>query len=90
MDLSKIKKIVLEEGRVVIIDGDDALVVMSFEDYKKVKSSSIKDSFAPKVEASETKVIPAEIDKQEAQELNIKPEAPEEAKSELTLDDLPF
>ncbi len=80
MDLSNIKKIVLEEGRVVIIDGDDALVVMSFDEYRKTK-------VLPKVEIQETKVIPADIPQQQAK---AEAESPSEIKSELTLDDLPF
>jgi len=86
MDLSKIKKIVLEEGRVVIIDGEDALVVVSFEEYKKLKNLPAQSSALPKVEAQETKVIPAD----DKPETNEEPESPEETKSELTLDDLPF
>ncbi len=80
MDLSKIKKIVLEEGKVVIIDGEDALVVMNFDEYKKSKSLPKISAVLPNVEAPEAKVVEADIAQISQQEV----------KSELTLDDLPF
>jgi len=80
MDLSKIKKIVLEEGKVVIVDNDDALVIMSFEEYKKIKN-------LPKQETQEPKVIPADVEQKETKDTT---ETPEKVNSELTLDDLPF
>jgi len=80
MDLSKIKKIVLEEGKVIIVDNDDALVIMSFDEYKKIKN-------LPKQDNQEPKVIPADVEQKETKDT---PEAPEKVNSELTLDDLPF
>jgi len=78
MNLSNIKKIVLEEGKVVIIDGEDALVVMNFDEYKKIKGlprEERKVELAKPVIELAQPVILAE---------------PEKPLTELTLDDLPF
>ncbi|MDD4989905.1 MAG: hypothetical protein PHW31_01185 [Candidatus Pacebacteria bacterium] len=84
MDLSNIKKLVLEEGKVVIVDGDDALVVMSFDEYKKLKGE-IKGK-----EGANRESLPLNF-----QPVDFKEEKPSEKPSEnpsqdLTLDDLPF
>ncbi len=98
MNLSNIKKIVLDEGKVVIIDGDDALVVMSFNEYQKIRSknlemcSSLLESKAPiTVERTEpeTKSAPQpELEKISSPELSSA--LPEKPSTDLTLDDLPF
>lgn len=76
MNLSNIKKIVLEEGKVVIIDGDDALVVMSFDEYKKLKSLPREEK---KIELPQPVILPEP-----------RSALPEKPLAELTLDDLPF
>lgn len=90
MDLSKIKRIVLEEGRVVVIDGDDAFVAMSFDEYKRLKNSlqSNNKEFEEPREFQEQKVIEAGPISQEEQKDET--DTPEKINSELTLDDLPF
>ncbi len=76
MNLSNIKKIVLEEGKVVVIDGDDALVIMSFNEYNKNKGTS-------KCMPESSQVLPEP-------EPELIPALPEKPMDELTLDDLPF
>lgn len=80
MNLSNIKKIVLQEGRVVIIDGDDALVVMSFDEYEKTKSKNLGMASA---------LLEARPEPQSQPEIE-KISSPEKPSTELTLDDLPF
>lgn len=79
MNLSNIKKIVLEEGKIVIVDGDDALVVMSFDEYEKMKSKNLGMA-STLLEAKSEPEIEAQPEIQQAE----KPTA------DLTLDDLPF
>ncbi|MDO8524243.1 MAG: hypothetical protein Q7R99_01280 [bacterium] len=89
MDLFKIKQIVSEEGKVLIIDNDDIMVVMSFNEYEKTKRKNLDLTSA--LLESKTPITVEEI------ELEAKPEsqlekisASEKPTADLTLDDLPF
>ncbi len=85
MNLSNIKKLVLGEGKVILIDGDDALVVMSFNEYEKVKNKNLGLSSALLESRTPIMVEKLEPQTQPEPQLNI-----EKPTSELTLDDLPF
>lgn len=90
MDLSNIKKIVLEEGKVVVIDGDNALVIMSYDEYRKMKQPdftsllSKKQGFLIDNEKKEVDLTQEKPMSPETREVN------EKAAADLTLDDLPF
>jgi hypothetical protein len=79
MDLGDIKKLIGEEGKLIIVDNNEpSLVVMSYNDYKKMK-----DNNSQVVRKNDEIII---------EELPIKNKPmPEEAKTNsFRIDDLPF
>lgn len=91
MNLADIKKLVSEEGKIVIVSesGEIALVAMSFDEYKKMKSCKCQEEeeipFDP-----ETIVGPImeEFNESAPQPPSIEPAMARE--KELTVEDLPF
>jgi len=83
MDLSNIKKIISEEGKVVVVDGDNALVVMSYEEYKRMKQPK-QQGFLLSNETKPVDLTPEKLSEPEIQAPSEKPA------TDLTLDDLPF
>ena len=88
MNIADIKKLVSEEGKIVIVSesGDIALVAMNFDEYKKMKSCKCQEEIPFD---SETIVSPV------MEEFNEAPEPPFTApvmtqEKELTVEDLPF
>lgn len=78
MNLEDIKNLIDEEGgKVVITDGDGpALVVMSYEDYKRMKGSSVS-------EKADMRIV-------ERLPIKEEPQAREVRSNSLGIDDLPF
>ncbi|MFH0739715.1 MAG: hypothetical protein V1819_00390 [bacterium] len=89
MDLFKIKQIVSREGKVVIADNDDIMVIMSFDEYEKMKDKNLGLSsvlLEAKIPLPESRIEPR-IEVQPQVEPQPQVEKPV---AELTLDDLPF
>ena len=101
MNLADIKKLVSEEGKIVIVSesGDIALVAMNFDEYKKMKSHKCQEEipFDPETivgpimeefdEAPQPVIAEPEMALPMAQEPSSPVIAPEK---ELTIEDLPF
>ncbi len=87
MNLSDIKKLVLEEKKIIVVDGDDALVVIAFDEYKRLKGKEPvnRESFPLNFQP---------IDFKEAASEGGEPQpdlsGQEKSSQDLTLDDLPF
>lgn len=74
MNISNIKKLLVEEKKIIIVDDEDVLVMMSFDEYEKIKNKNLE-------------IVSALLDAKP--ELHVEQEA-EKPTAELTLDDLPF
>ena len=84
MNLSDIKKFVSEEKKVIVVDGDDALVVMAFDEYKRLKGE-LKGK-----EPANREPLPLNFQPVDFKEEKESEKPSENPSQDLTLDDLPF
>ncbi|MCL5011269.1 MAG: hypothetical protein M1127_03655 [Patescibacteria group bacterium] len=99
MTLSDIKKLVSDEKKIVMVDGDDVFVVFAFDEYKKITGAShcgAADNQMPlpiaEKQAAKKAPEPEPAPNTESSGPAFREEAElmEKANQELTLEDLPF
>ncbi|MCX6789245.1 MAG: hypothetical protein NTZ42_01365 [Candidatus Gribaldobacteria bacterium] len=89
MNIADIKKLVSEEGKIVIVSesGEIALVAMNFDEYKKMKNCKCQEEIPFEPESMINPVM-EEFEEEAPQPPAIEPAMARE--KELTVEDLPF